>query len=39
MTTIAKAYVNALLADAAYVDLLDEPLNSPGNQDLEPIRK
>jgi len=34
MTTIAKAYVNALLADAAYVDLLDEPLNSPGNQDL-----
>jgi hypothetical protein len=34
MTTIAKTYINALLADAAYVDLLEEPLNSPGNQDL-----
>jgi len=34
MTKIAGAYINALLADAAYVNLLNEPLNSSGNQDL-----
>jgi hypothetical protein len=34
MTTITNAYINALLADAAYVNLLNEPLNSSGNQDL-----
>jgi hypothetical protein len=34
MTSIANAYINALLADAAYVDLLkNEPLNSSSNQD------
>ncbi len=31
MTKIADAYINALLADASYVDLVDEPLNSPAN--------
>jgi hypothetical protein len=34
MTTISNAYINALLADAAYVDLLAEPLNTSGNKDL-----
>lgn len=32
MTTIANAYINALLADAAYVDLANEPLDSPTNR-------
>jgi hypothetical protein len=31
MTTIANAYINALLADAAYVNLLNEPLDSTSN--------
>lgn len=34
MTAIANAYINALLADAAYVDLLNEPRRSSGNQAL-----
>jgi hypothetical protein len=34
MTNIANTYINALLADAAYVNLLPEPLNSSGNQSL-----
>lgn len=34
MTTITSAYINALLADAAYVNLFSEPLDSSGNQDL-----
>ncbi len=32
MTTIANAYINALLADAAYIDLVNEPLDSPTNR-------
>ena len=28
MTAINDAYINALLADASYVDLNDEPLNT-----------
>lgn len=31
MTAISNAWVNALLADAAYVDVLDESLNSSDN--------
>ncbi len=31
MTAISNAWVNALLADATYVDVLDEPLNSSDN--------
>jgi Ca2+-binding RTX toxin-like protein len=33
MTAIANAYINALLADAAYVDLINAPLNNPTNFD------
>ena len=32
MKIITNAYINALLADAAYVDLLNEPLDSPTNR-------
>ncbi len=32
MTKIADTYINALLADAAYVNLLSEPLDSDSNQ-------
>lgn len=32
MTTITNAYINALLADAAYVDLLKAPLDSEANK-------
>jgi hypothetical protein len=32
MTTITNAYINALLADAAYVDLAREPLDSDTNK-------
>jgi Ca2+-binding RTX toxin-like protein len=33
MTTITQAYINALLADAAYVDLISGPLSNPINLD------
>lgn len=32
MTTITSTYINALLADASYVDVLKEPLDSPTNR-------